>query len=336
VSSPGWETVFESNPCLRFSDNFDDIESGGRLAWSSDRSLLLTLGDFGHNGLVLPALSQLAEADYGKVLRLDLRGGKSVFTSGHRNPQGLLVDRRGRIWETEHGPRGGDELNLLREGLNYGWPLATYGTDYERLDWPPASKETNHGTFTEPALAFVPSVAIANLIEVDSLPIPEWRGDLLIASLRAMSLYRVRLRDERVIYAEPIFIGYRIRDLAQEPGGRIVLWTDEGNLVVLGRGPDRDSLDPSLAGCMTCHASEAGAAAVAPSLRGIVGRPVASDTGFTYSAGLRRLGGVWTEDRLSDFLQNPDGFAPGTSMQEGQIADPALRRAIIAALKRHR
>ncbi len=334
----GWETVFESKPCLPFSEDFntfDTYESGGRLAWDSENSLLLTLGDFGRNGLVVPALSQLGEADYGKVLRLEAGGGKSILTIGHRNPQGLLVDRRGRIWETEHGPQGGDELNLLREGLNYGWPWATYGTDYDRFDWPLSSEGTNHGKFTEPALAFVPSVGITNLIELDSLPIPEWRGDLLMASLRAMTLYRVRLRDERVIYTEPIFIGQRIRDLAQEPGGRIVLWTDEGDLLVLSRGLARDALDPSLARCVTCHASEADASALAPSLRGIVGRPVASEPEFAYSAAIRRLGGVWTEDRLSDFLQDPDGFAPGTRMKEGQVADSALRRGIIEALTRH-
>lgn len=301
--SPGWETIFESSPCLLFSTNFyefDTYESGGRLAWDTENGLLLTLGDFGNNGLVVPALSQLGEADYGKVLRLDASGTPSVLTIGHRNPQGLLVDRHGRIWETEHGPQGGDELNLLREGLNYGWPWATYGTDYNRFDWPLSTQGMNHEPYTEPTLAFVPSIGVTSLIELDSLPIPEWRGDLLIASLRAMNLYRVRLRGERVIYAEPIFIGQRIRDLAREPGGRIVLWTDEGNLVILSRGLARDTLEPSLTGCTTCHAE--GPEALAPSLRGVVGKPVASDPKFAYSEGFRRLGGVWTEARLSDFL----------------------------------
>src|SRR5262249_32671144 len=113
--APGWETIFESEPCLQmgsqdFLPHLDNYESGGRLALTP-QGLLLTLGDYGSDGLNDEApLSQGTSSSYGKVWLLDLAGGHKIFTFGHRNPQGLTIDREGRIWETEQGPRGGDEL----------------------------------------------------------------------------------------------------------------------------------------------------------------------------------------------------------------------------------
>ena len=325
-----WKRVFESQPCQHMF--IDPLETGGRLAWLGDK-FLLTLGEFGLGPKVQPLLSQSENNDYGKVLLFDKSGQHEIFTMGHRNPQGLFIDGDQRIWLTEHGPKGGDELNLLKKGNNYGWPYATYGTAYGRYFWPFSPGAHNHGQFTEPSYAFVPSIGISNLIRVESPTFSEWKGDLLISSLGSMSLYRVRLRDERPIYAERIPIGFRIRDIAEGADGRIVLWTDEGALVVVSPGSSEPNGNAVFAGCAGCHETSGGSKPLAPSLRGIVGANVARESGFPYSSALLKLGGKWTEDRLDSFLSDPNSYAPGSAMESGQIPDPKIRRALIDVLK---
>jgi len=339
ASSREWEAIFEARPCLGVSPSFDDSETGGRLAWDSRGQLLLTLGDHGFDGRLATSLAQQEDADYGKVLLLDGTGGRRIMSLGHRNPQGLLVDREGRTWVTEHGPRGGDELNLIDGvGKNYGWPLATYGTDYGLEYWPLAPEGRNHAEFEEPLLAFVPSVAVSNLIEVGPDQFPRWHGDLLISSLRGQSLFRVRMRENRIVYVEPIPIDREIRDLTESSSGRIALWTDEGDVVSLTRTSAR--IDGNVLyhrQCAICHEPTPGQSrAVGPSLNGISGRPVASLEQYAYSEALRRLGGAWTPERLDAFLQNPRAFAPGTAMGLGAVDDAAERRALVAFLTAYR
>ena len=328
-----WTTLYDSHPCVHMDAVYTDTETGGRLAWDSSHRLLFSLGDMGADGLAGVEYPQAPNADYGKVLRLDGHGGAVVFTSGHRNPQGLLVDHLGRVWETEHGPRGGDELNLLIEGRNYGWPLATYGTDYARLEWPLAPKAHNHGSFEEPMQAFVPSVAVSNLIEVGGRQFPEWEGDLLVGSLKLETLYRMRLVGSRVVYVEAIRIGERIRTLAQGADGRILLWTDSGAIVVVERavGGDVGTMVYDRA-CASCHDGSLKGPAVAPVLRGIVGRRIAAQS-FEYSSALRAAGGAWTPERLDAYVRNPRQFAPGTSMTFGGLADAKERRLLIEFLQ---
>ena len=137
------------------------------------------------------------------------------------------------MWATEHGPRGGDELNRLSAGRNYGWPLVTYGTEDGTVVWPLAEDRRDHGRYEEPDFVWVPSVGISNLIELGPRQFPAWRGDLLVGSLGGASLFRIRLKDNRVVYAEPIRIGLRVRDLTEDTEGRILLWTDEGEILSL-------------------------------------------------------------------------------------------------------
>jgi cytochrome c2 len=283
-----------------------------------------------------PAPSQEPESSYGKVLLLDKSGGHEVFTTGHRNAQGLLIAGDGRIWLTEHGPQGGDEINVLERGRNYGWPLATYGTEYGRTFWPLAPRQHDHGRFTEPVLAFVPSIAITSLIEVRSNVFPEWRHDLLIGSLNTVTLYRARVRDGRVLYVEPIPMGVRIRDLAEGADGRLVLWTDGGDLVALTPGPSRPIGSAVFARCRACHESPPGPESLGPPIRGILDAPVASDGSYRYTPALSQLGGRWTAERLDAFLKDPNTFAPGSNMAAGQVPDDGERRAVIEFLKTYR
>ncbi len=141
-----WDTVFESTPCvpLRGEDSvhennpFAGMEIGGRLGFLSDQRLMLTLGDHDFTGVETKRMfSQEPQVSYGKTILIHLDDGSSeIYSLGHRNPQGLYITPEGTIWSTEHGPQGGDELNLIVKGANYGWPLVTYGTDYGSAAWP--------------------------------------------------------------------------------------------------------------------------------------------------------------------------------------------------------
>jgi glucose/arabinose dehydrogenase len=236
-SAEGWRIVFESEPCLPVSHEgrvFAGHQAGGRIAEKEAGVLVLTLGDFEFDGMIRkPDYVQDAEADYGKTVLIDTRTGETTpLTMGHRNPQGLAIGKSGQIWEAEHGPRGGDELNLLKPGANYGWPLVTLGTNYGRHTWPRSKVQSRHDGYEWPVYSWVPSIGVCNLIAVYGFA-PEWDGDLLVASLLGSQLRRLRLHDGRVIYDEPIPMGDRLRDIAQLADGRIALWTDSGKIMLL-------------------------------------------------------------------------------------------------------
>jgi glucose/arabinose dehydrogenase len=179
-------------------------------------------------------VAQDAAFSYGKTIAIDVAdGGSSFFTIGHRNAQGLYIDHSGHIWSTEHGPQGGDELNRLIRGGNYGWPYATYGTEYGALSWPlnKPESEWKEQRYQHPVFAWVPSIGVSNLVVVEQGLFSRWYGDLLISSLRQETIFRTRLRDGQVAYLEPIVIGSRIRDILEGHDGSIVLWTDDDTLI---------------------------------------------------------------------------------------------------------
>jgi glucose/arabinose dehydrogenase len=227
--------LFESQPCLPPPLSLE--EQAGRIVPYSDGSVLLSVGDMGfHYG-----------GDNGRILEVRLSDGTAnVFAMGVRNPQGLFVDdASGLVFETEHGPRGGDEINTIRQGTDYGWPRVTYGTNYTAVDDASVidtclTKCGDHTGYELPVFAFVPSIGISNLIRYPEAggEFHRWRGDLLVGSLRAQTLFRLKYLEGRVIFAEPIHIGERIRDIALLPNGSIALKTDSQQLLVLSRARD--------------------------------------------------------------------------------------------------
>ena len=236
-----WSTLFDSQPCLPVGKMWPMGEqadrSGGRLA-RHEGGILLTVGDHGFDGLEgVETFPQAPENSYGKILLIDQSGAARPFSIGHRNQQGLALDSQGHLWSTEHGPEGGDELNLIVDGGNYGWPLASYGAEYGTDNWPFAVDAKNHGEYREPAHAFVPAIGVSQLIQITSKYLPRWTDDLLVSSLQAGRLFRVRLSGERVIYAESIDLSMRIRDLVEARDGRIVLWNDDGQVATLALAP---------------------------------------------------------------------------------------------------
>jgi len=343
AAGPEWKTLYETTPCLpirgenrRHGSPFVGYFGGGRMAMLDAQTLLLTVGDFGFDGVAsLDATSQNPATSYGKTITINIADGRAaLFTLGNRNPQGLFIDRSGTIWSTEHGPQGGDELNQLERGKNYGWPYVTYGTQYGSFSWPLNNPEAEH-SYQTPAFAWVPSVGISNLLAVESELFPEWRDDLLIASLKGQTLFRTRVRDGHVVYLEPIVIGSRIRDLLEGHHGEIILWTDDDTLVSLrpNEGTSGEALFEEK--CSGCHATEpTGGNTIGPNLRGVFGRQVATLGSYpNYSLALRRLGGAWTEERLNQFIKAPGEACPGTAMDFPGDANDVERAAIISYLR---
>ena len=329
-----WRTLYESKPCLTIRPGYDAMQTGGRLAWRSSDALLLTIGDHGYAGLAVnePSVSQDTASHYGKTISVRLDGRHEIHSIGHRNAQGLLVASDGRIWSTEHGPQGGDELNLLHAGADYGWPRVTYGTEYGFEDWSLNPGRFDHGAFTEPVQAFVPSIAVSSLIELGGRQFPRWKGDLLLGTIARQTIFRLRVREGRVIYTEPIMLGVRIRDLAESRDGRIVIYDGASGMAVLSRA-ELGGGERAFATCAACHGIDGRGTDKAPSLRNIFSQPIAGSSGWNYSPALRALGGEWDEKRLDRFLADPAAYAPGTTMMFPGISDPAMRTEVIGYLQ---
>lgn len=217
---------------------------GGRLAFDGRGYLYVTLGDrqWPAEGDLAAHPAQDLSNHNGTTVRLHEDGrvpddnpfvGRpgarpEIWTYGHRNAQGLAVHpATGDVWLNEHGPQGGDELNLLRPGGNYGWPVAGYGVNYR------TGSAIHSGTHVEgmelPARVWVPSIGVSGMLFYSGDAFPHWRGDLLVGGLSGQRLVRLRLEDARVVREETILqdVG-RIRDIREGPDGLIYLAVDGG------------------------------------------------------------------------------------------------------------
>ncbi len=351
-----WRVLFRTEPCLPLKTIAAAIEghmAGGRLAFKEPGLLYLGSGDYSWDGVsALEALAQDPGNSYGKVIEIDLATGQSRQVSkGHRNMQGVTADRQGRVWVVEHGVRGGDELNLVREGADYGWPVETLGTSYNKTPWPMAASYGRHDRFEAPVFAWVPSVATSALTVVEGFD-DSWDGDLLVGSLRNESLHRVRVQDDRVLFAERIAIGERIRDVHQHGDGRIALWTDSKRLYFLepddatymgefidrhiaGLGyedADRARIASAVNACMECHDFNPGGDAGAPGLGAIYEAKMGSGPFTGYSEAMKSATGVWTRERLLAFIDDPASVVPGTSMPEPPIEDSFVAEEVVNLL----
>ena len=224
-----WKTLYESAPCVPFDRSFAGHQVGGVLQRLDARTLLLTLGDHDHDGVhAKDRVSQDESAAYGKTWSIDMETGAAApFTIGHRNPQGLYIDPDGNIWSSEHGPgKGGDELNLLVKGRNYGWPIVTYGTNYDQSIWPLNPHQGRHEGYEPPVYTWVPSVGISAIASIEKDLFARWKHDLIVGSLGGAALWRMRPEHGRITTVERIDIGERIRDVVESEDGRLILWTE--------------------------------------------------------------------------------------------------------------
>lgn len=345
LRNASWHTLYDSTPCVplkgemrrRGKNPFKGEESGGRMALLDEDTLLLTIGDHSFYGLEsLQVFAQDPSASYGKTVKIDLRTGSAeIFTSGHRNPQGLFAAPDGRIWLSEHGPQGGDEINLLSAGANYGWPIVTYGTDYGAMLWPLNAQQGRHDGFVQPIHAWVPSIGVSTLLQVEGRAFPIWRGDLLAGSLATRSLHRLVLDGDRVVVDEPIELGQRVRDVLELSDGRFLVWTDEAALITIAPASGTDGEALFAQWCLGCHQAIDGLShRIGPDLYGIVGREVGKVSGYDeFSTALRAHSGTWTRERLDAFLRDPQAFAPGTTMAFAGIEDDGQRAKLIDYLE---
>ncbi|WP_311064996.1 PQQ-dependent sugar dehydrogenase [Halomonas sp. DWK9] len=233
------EEIFRVHPAKS-----GDAHFGGRLAWLADNTLIMTLGD----GFDNREEAQRKTSHIGGIVRLNPDGSAprnnpfiadanalpALYSIGHRNVQGLVFDDANqRLIAHEHGPRGGDELNVITPGGNYGWPIATGGLDYTGARVSPFEE---YPGMLPPALEWTPSIAPSGLALYQGALFPEWQGDLLVGSLVNREVRRVRLNEEgRAEELERLFgeLDARIRDVRVGPEGAVYLLTDspEGSLV---------------------------------------------------------------------------------------------------------
>ena len=220
-----------------------DRHFGSRIAFD-DTHLYFSIGDRGNrpNG-------QNLETHAGSILRLNIDGSvpqdnpfldiegarKEIWSYGHRNPQGLVWDGdKQRLWSIEHGPRGGDELNLIERGANYGWPIISYGKEYASF------KSVGEGTHKEgmeqPKKFYIPSIAPGSLMQYTGEAFPEWQGNLFAGALKLRHINRIELDQEGNVIAEERLmedLNERIRALLESPEGWIYFSTDSGKIYVI-------------------------------------------------------------------------------------------------------
>jgi glucose/arabinose dehydrogenase len=146
-----------------------------------------------------------------------------IWSLGHRNPYGLAFAPDGRLWETEMGPQGGDELNLILPGRNYGWPVVSNGSDY---GGGPIPDHAAGDRFEPPKVWWNPSVSPSSLLIYTGSMFPEWKGDALIGALSGQALIHVRIRGDRATKADQWDMGHRIRAVDQGPSGEVYLLED--------------------------------------------------------------------------------------------------------------
>lgn len=227
------QVIFRAEPTYAGRAHF-----GSRLAFGPDGMLYITTGDRFDTPMRMHA--QQLDNHLGKVLRIAPDGSvprdnpfvgqpdarPEIWSLGHRNVQAMAFDPQGRLWIVEHGPQGGDELNLIRRGRNYGWPLVSYGEEY--TGEPIETAETQRPGYEQPVYYWDPVIAPSGAQWYTGDAFPAWRGDLFIGGLVARALVRLVVDNDRVVGEEHLLADrdQRIRDVRQGPDGTLYVVTD--------------------------------------------------------------------------------------------------------------
>lgn len=211
---------------------------GGRIAQMQDGSLLLAVGD----GFNYREQAQMLDSHLGKIIRIDQNGLAppdnpwhgvagalpELWSIGHRNQQAILVTPAGVVYEHEHGPEGGDEINRIEAGNNYGWPAITNGIDYNGAS---ISPYTEYPGMEQPLVDWTPSIAPSGMTFYTGQQFPQWQGNLLAVSLKQQSVRRIELQDGKPVSDTQVLpeLNQRLRDIRTGPDGALYILTDGKN-----------------------------------------------------------------------------------------------------------
>ncbi|MBY0554370.1 PQQ-dependent sugar dehydrogenase [bacterium] len=235
-SLSGFKKIFSG-----YESNDNNIHFGSRIEFDGLGNILLTMGDRNER-----KLAQDLNYHNGKILRLKEDGNipadnpfvknkdvkPEIWSYGHRNPQGLVRNAKtGELWSAEMGPKGGDELNLIVPGKNYGWPVITYGREYYG---PKIGKESSAG-MEQPITYWVPSISPSALTIYTGNVFPKWNGNIFIGTLSGMHLRRLKMDGPRVVEQEEMLKDFdlRIRNVRTGPEGALYISTDDGKIARL-------------------------------------------------------------------------------------------------------
>ncbi len=231
-----FEEIFRAEPAVRGGRHF-----GSRMVFDRDEYLYISIGDRGerdraqdtadHIGTVIRLHDDGATPD-DNPFAVDGTGRPEIYTYGHRNPQGMILHpERAEIWIHEHGPRGGDELNILQRGENYGWPKMTHGREYHGPEIGPSQLPG----MQPPIHHWTPSIAPSEMAYYDGGAFPRWRGNLFVGALAHTHLARLEMDADTVAAEERLLdeFGWRIRDVRQGSDGLLYLLVDSGNGALL-------------------------------------------------------------------------------------------------------
>ena len=237
------QVIFRQSPKFASTAHF-----GSRLVFARDGRLFVTMGD----RFLRRDDAQVLSNHHGKIVRIEPDGRvpadnpfasragarPEIWSYGHRNVQGAaLHPQTGELWTSEHGPQGGDEINVADSGRNYGWPVITYGAEY--VTGSKIGEGTAKAGMEQPLVYWVPSIAPSGMAFLTSDRYPDWKGDLFIGALRGQALVRLRLDGRKVVAQERLLesFGERIRDVRQGPDGWLYLLTDsdDGRVVRVER-----------------------------------------------------------------------------------------------------
>jgi glucose/arabinose dehydrogenase len=234
-SVEGTQVVFRMMPTIEST-----MHAGGRLVFAPDGKLFVVLGERS----IRPGRVQAQRLDshFGKVVRINLDGSvptdnpfvtrkgakPEIWSLGHRNVLAASLDDQGRLWGVEMGPQGGDELNLIRRGKDYGWPTIGYGEEYSGK---PIHQKTQAAGMEQPVYYWDPVISPSGLTVYSGKLIPEWKGNFLIGALSGRALVRLVLRNDRVVGEERLLtdLNSRIREVVEGPDGALYLLTDDSN-----------------------------------------------------------------------------------------------------------
>jgi glucose/arabinose dehydrogenase len=217
---------FISKPCVPISAV---QHAAGRFAVIDKSSAYVTVGDLGYTEID----NRAKRGDLGSIFKITAKSAERV-SQGHRNPQGIVLFNQKTLMAAEHGPRGGDEINVITQGGDYGWPFVSYGQPYGSGDYVKPGKTGNHDGYIEPIEYWVPSIAPTELVELPAKGWGSWGGALVLGTLREEVLVFIKLGENfKVLEKVEVDMGDRIRDLEVLSNGALLATTDSGKLITV-------------------------------------------------------------------------------------------------------